>query len=63
MFNIFKKIKQLKMEKQNLELELFACREALDRANTANRELAEVVQKLTKEFREEVKQRIISILL
>jgi hypothetical protein len=51
MLGIFK-IKKIKMEKQQMELEVFALREALDRANTANRELSVVIQNLSKEYGE-----------
>ena len=51
MFDIFK-IKQIKMEKHQMESEVVALREALDRANTANRELSVVIQNLSKEYGE-----------
>jgi regulator of replication initiation timing len=39
MFNIFKQIKKLKMENEDLELQVVDLRGALDRANEANRDL------------------------
>ena len=46
MFNIFKKIKQLEMTKQELEQQNIELKVALDRANNANRELNEIVKNL-----------------
>ena len=40
------------MEKHQMESEVVALREALDRANTANRELSVVIQNLSKEYGE-----------
>jgi ABC-type transporter Mla subunit MlaD len=50
MFNIFKQLKQLKMTKQELEQQNAELRLALDRANTANRELSDVLQKSREDF-------------
>ena len=54
MFNIFKQIKQLKMEQQDYELQIVDLRGALDRANEANRELntsfKEITEELTKAY-------------
>jgi chromosome segregation ATPase len=46
MFNIFKQIKQLKMTKQELETEREQLMEALDRANSANREQSALISQL-----------------
>jgi septal ring factor EnvC (AmiA/AmiB activator) len=43
MFNIFKKIKQLEMTKQQLEEELSSFRSSLGRANTANKDLNNII--------------------
>jgi len=50
MFNIFKQIKQLKMEQQDYELQIVDLRGALDRANEANRELNTTVKECTEEL-------------
>jgi chromosome segregation ATPase len=46
MINIFKQIKQLKMTKQELETEREQLMEALDRANSANREQSALISQL-----------------
>jgi regulator of replication initiation timing len=56
MFNIFKKIKQLEMTKQELEQQNVELKVALDRANTANRELNSAVQKLKEDFESAVER-------
>jgi vacuolar-type H+-ATPase subunit I/STV1 len=50
MFNIFKKIKQLKMTKEQLEQENGQLMEALSRANTIQKEHTATIQKLNKEL-------------
>jgi uncharacterized protein YigA (DUF484 family) len=50
MFNIFKKIKQLKMENEQLEQENVYLKTALLRANTANNELNETIKKMANDL-------------
>jgi hypothetical protein len=50
MFNIFKKINQLKMTKEQLEQENGQLMEALSRANTIQKEHTATIQKLNKEL-------------
>ena len=50
MFNIFKQLKQLKMTKQELEQQNAELRLALDRANAANKELSDILQKSREDF-------------
>jgi len=50
MFNIFKKIKQLTMTKEQLEQENGQLKEALSRLNTIQKEQTISIEKLTKEL-------------
>jgi hypothetical protein len=54
MFNIFKQIKQLKMNKQELEQENANLNAALVRTNTANRELVDQLNKLDTELKDAI---------
>jgi formiminotetrahydrofolate cyclodeaminase len=50
MFNIFKKIKQLTMTKEQLEQENGQLKEALSRLNTIQKEQTATIEKLNKEL-------------
>ena len=50
MFNIFKKIKQLTMTKDQLEQENGQLKEALSRLNTIQKEQTTTIEKLNKEL-------------
>jgi hypothetical protein len=50
MFNIFKKIKQLTMTKEQLEQENGQLKEALSRLNTIQKEQTTTIEKLNKEL-------------
>jgi chromosome segregation ATPase len=54
MFNIFKQIKQLKMNKQELEQENANLNAALVRTNTANRELVDQLNKMDTELKDAI---------
>ena len=50
MFNIFKKIKQLEMTKQELEIENGKMTEAINRLNNANKEQSELISSMKVEL-------------
>lgn len=50
MFNIFKQIKQLKMKKEELELEQSKMVEAINRLNAANKEQSNIISQLRTEL-------------
>jgi len=50
MFNIFKKIKQLTMTKEQLEQENGQLKESLSRLNTIQKEQTSTIEKLNKEL-------------
>ena len=50
MFNIFKKLKQLTMTKEQLEQENGQLKEALSRLNTIQKEQTSTIEKLNKEL-------------
>jgi hypothetical protein len=50
MINIFKNYKKIKMEKEQLMVENFQLKEALQRANDANKALAKQNQTLSEDF-------------
>jgi lipopolysaccharide biosynthesis regulator YciM len=50
MFNIFKKIKQLEMKKEELEIENGKMTEAINRLNAANKEQSELISNIKVEL-------------
>jgi archaellum component FlaC len=56
MISIFKNYKKIKMEKEQLMVENFQLKEALQRANTANKDLSEQVKNLRNDFESAVSQ-------
>jgi septal ring factor EnvC (AmiA/AmiB activator) len=56
MFNIFKKIKQLEMTKQELEQEREKMLEAINRLNTANKEQSNIISQLKIDLNDAIKR-------